>query len=67
MRLIRNRTTARRIRFHAAWLGLLMLVLDAVSQMWFAFESWLPISPEVYTVLGIALFIASGIGHLYRN
>jgi hypothetical protein len=35
--------------------------------MWFAFQEWLQISPEVYTALGVALFIASGIGHLYRN
>jgi hypothetical protein len=64
---MRKKTIARRVRFHALWLGLLMLILDALSQMWFAFENWLPISPEVYTVLGVALFIASGVGHLYRN
>jgi hypothetical protein len=44
-----------------------MLILDAVSQMWFAFESLLPIPPAVYASLGIVLLIASGIGHLYRN
>lgn len=63
----RKRSIARRVRFHAFWLGGLMLILDALSQMWFAFQDWLPISPEFYTILGVGLFIASGIGHLYRD
>jgi hypothetical protein len=62
-----RRKLARRVRLHCGWLGILMLILDAVSQMWFAFENILPIPPAVYASLGIVLLIASGIGHLYRN
>lgn len=62
-----RKTIARRIRFHAAWLTILMMLLDAVSSVWFAFDQILPISPMIYAGLGLFFAIASGIGHLYRN
>jgi hypothetical protein len=59
--------TAKRIRFHGAYLAVLMMLLDAVSSVWFAFDQILPISPLIYAGLGLFFAIASGIGHLYRN
>lgn len=68
MRLIESkRSLARRVRFHGAWLAVLMLLLDAVSSVWFAFDQILPIPPLAYAGLGLFFAIASGIGHLYRN
>lgn len=64
---MRKKTLARRVRFHAAWLAIAMLLLDAVSSVWFAFESVLPIPPLVYAGLGLTFAVLSGIGHLYRN
>jgi hypothetical protein len=62
---ISNRT-AKRVRFHGAWMALFMLA-DAVASTWFAFDQILPISPMIYAGLGLFFAIASGIGHLYRN
>jgi hypothetical protein len=64
---MRRKSLARRVRLHCGWLGILMLILDAVSQMWFAFENLLPIPPAVYASLGTVLLIASGIGHIYLD
>lgn len=61
-----RRKLARRVRFHAAWIAIFML-LDAVSSAWFAFDGLLGIPPLVYAGLGLFFAIASGIGHLYRN
>jgi hypothetical protein len=61
---MRRKSIARKVRFHCGWLAVLMLILDAVSQMWFAFEALLPIPPAVYAGLGVGLLIASGVGHL---
>lgn len=62
-----RKKTARRLRFHGAWLALSMLLLDAISSVWFAFDALLPIPPLAYAGLGLFFAIASGIGHLYRN
>jgi len=67
MRLLaksRNRMIARRVRFHGAWLAVLMILLDAVSSVWSAFEGLLPIPPLAYAGLGLGFAVASGIGHL---
>lgn len=62
-----RRKLARRVRFHGAWLAIAMMLLDAISSVWFAFDQVLPIPPLVYACLGLFFAIASGIGHLYRN
>jgi hypothetical protein len=59
--------TARRMRFHAAWLAILMMLCEALASVWPLFEGTLPIDPLVYAGLGLFFAIASGIGHLYRN
>jgi hypothetical protein len=64
---MRRKSLARRVRFHAGWLAILMMLLEAISSVWFAFDQIFPISPMVYAGLGLFFAIASGIGHLYRN
>jgi hypothetical protein len=64
---MRRKTFARRVRFHGAWLAIVMMILDAISSVWFAFDTILPIPPLAYAGLGMFFAIASGIGHLYRN
>lgn len=62
-----RRKIARRVRFHAAWLAILMMLCEALSSVWVLFQDVLPISPMIYAGLGLFFAIASGIGHLYRN
>lgn len=62
----KRKAIAKRIRFHSAWIALLMLI-EAISSVWFAFDGLLGIPPLVYACLGLFFAIASGIGHLYRD
>jgi len=59
----RKRSLARRVRFHAAWLAIFMLI-DAVASVWTTLDGVLPLSPLVYAGLGLGFAIASGVGHL---
>jgi hypothetical protein len=65
--MIRKRTVARRVRFHCAWIAGTLMILDAVSSVWTAFDGLLPIPPLAYAGLGLAFAVASGIGHLIIN
>jgi predicted Na+-dependent transporter len=62
-----RRKLARRVRFHAAYLALIFVLLDAAAYAWPLFDGLIPIPPLVYAGLGLFFAIASGIGHLYRN
>lgn len=63
----KRQALARRVRFHAAYLAVLMMLCEALASVWPLFEGTLPIPPLVYACLGLFFAIASGIGHRYRN
>ncbi|RUV65852.1 hypothetical protein EOA64_00470 [Mesorhizobium sp. M1A.F.Ca.IN.022.02.1.1] len=60
----KRKAIAKRIRFHSAWIALLMLI-EAISSVWFAFDGILPVSSEVFALLGLAFALASIVGHWF--
>jgi hypothetical protein len=67
MRLLRTKRAAKRLRFHAFWLALLMMLVDVLAAVWSTFDGLLPISPWAFAILGFVFAIASGVGHLLIN
>ena len=64
MRMIRTKRAARRLRFHAAWMAGLMMLVDALASVWTLFQDLLPMPPLAFAWLGLGFAVASGVGHL---
>lgn len=61
---MRRKSIARRLRFHAGLLALLMMLVDALAAVWSTFDGLLPMPPMAFALLGLGFAIVSGVGHL---
>lgn len=64
MRLIGTKRAAKRLRFHGAWLAMLMMLIDVAAAVWSTFDGLLPMPPMAFAILGAVFAVASGAGHL---